>query len=248
MKNVLTSTAAICMIALLSACGGGGGSNYSDGGPGVPVERPTGPASNDPATLAAWAKDGGNTNDLFNTQGIKRTSRTVTDAEGTHRVRVDRVNGYGDGLVAYQRPDGTTIYQLADNAAPLGQAMSGVYTGRISAEWTPNAAVGRQSGEDNVALTLNTESGRGTIDSIIGGSNSNLEVMGDLALNGNKLSASDVVARFRTGEGAFMRDEEALIDASVIGRNGVNAIMGTVVSDNANGGFAADLNPQFSGQ
>ncbi len=121
---MLKKMSMLAFLITVSACSGGGGSsNYSDvgnGGGDTGTTSPTGPTSTSAADLAAWSKDGGTTDDLYNTQGVKRTARTATDENGTHTVRVDGVEGYGDGLVAYRSPNGTTIYQLADNAAPMG--------------------------------------------------------------------------------------------------------------------------------
>lgn len=232
-------------LVLLIACGGGGSQG---GGASTPIPSPVAgaPVATDAATLVAWTRDGGRTAEFEN--GVMRTRRTLTVDGVRHSAYVDAVPGYGDARVTYTDGSGETVFALVDNAAPTGTAPTGVYTGEVDAVWTPSAGIGAQSGTGRMAITLDAASGEAWIDSIIGGTNSNVQFMGAAKASGGRLSADDLTAQYRDGEGYFIRNEEAVVDGRLIAGHDTAAIIGTIGADSASAGFTTGLHPEHAAE
>lgn len=237
---------ALAPVALLMACGGGGSSQGSSTPSPTPTPVATAPAATDAATLVTWAKDGGSTSEFEN--GVMRTRRTLTVDGVRHTAYVDAVPGYGDARVTYSDGSGSTVFALVDNTAATGTAPTGVYTGEVDAVWTPNAAIGTQSGTGRMAITLDAASGEAWIDSIIGGSNSNVQFMGSANASGGTLTADEMIAQYRDGDGYFIRNEDAAVDGRLIAGTDTAAIIGTISADSANAGFTTGFDPDYTAE
>jgi len=264
MKNVLSKTFMVLALSAMAACSSGGSSSPTN--PSVPnPDTGTGggdtgtgggdtgtggnnPASEQPADLAKFAVD---QNNFYAGKGGTRVY--VATAEDGREVSYTTVPGFGNnGLVRLDRENRLAKFGVTGTGGDVLNVQSGVYTGTLQTSYRHGQDAEVASLQGNMALEMDFEKGEGYMDSIVGNSRKNIEVMGTVKVEDGRLKNDSMVARVRDGDGYFLFDAANNLDATVSGSGTNSAIFGTVnARDNAHdfemtGGFAATYDPQYN--
>lgn len=235
MTNITRLLSASAVIALLSACGGGGGTS----GPRPTTPAPTAPASTSTADLVAFVGSGATQTTLDS--GVTRRTRNFTEGGAVGTVAVDRLAGTDIGLVQYRLGDDVFIYRLTGEPVASMTLPSGAYNGPLDMNYSLDGGTSwsAMSGEANLSLDFAT--GEVGIGGIASDSKTSIELFGDAVLVDNRFIDTGTTLRLRDAAagGTFVRDETGTVQGVAASHNGNQAIFGLVDGVNAATGFQA---------
>ena len=242
----LKSTAAIALVLGLAACGGGG-STGSVSTPPTSVTS-TGPASEAPQDLIAFATDGGTTSVVGNADWrVSRTSRTVTGTDGAPvTVTVDVLPGGDYGMISLRRGENMTFYTMNDGLVANATLPSAYYVGPWSTTYRMPGQASYVLGQGDFSVSVDMAAGTASFGGMSSAATSSVEIYGDTTVAGGSFSSSDARVVLRE-DGAYIGETLGSVDAILTGAGdnaaavGTTSALDTTLDFEMNGGFSAPI-------